>query len=47
MCVGCLEDKYPNFEVGVKCILTVFPYLLLCYYIMKTRCKQRSLVNVT
>ena len=21
-----LKDKYPNFEVGLKCILRVFPY---------------------
>ena len=27
------KDKYPNFEVGLKCILMVFPYLLLCSYI--------------
>ena len=47
MCLGCSEDKYPNFEVGLKCTLMVFPYLLLCSYIMKTRCKQITLVNVT
>ena len=28
-----LKDKYLNFEVGLKCILFVFPYLLLCSYI--------------
>ena len=28
-----LMDKYLNFEVGLKCILMVFPYLLLCSYI--------------
>ena len=28
-----LKDEYPNFEVGLKCILMVFPYLLLCSYI--------------
>ena len=28
-----LKDKYLNFEVGLKCILMVFPYLLLCSYI--------------
>ena len=28
-----LKDKYPNFEVGLKCILMVIPYLLLCSYI--------------
>ena len=28
-----LKDKYPNFEVGLKCILTVNPYLLVCSYI--------------
>ena len=28
-----LKDKYPNVEVGFKCILMVFPYLLLCSYI--------------
>ena len=28
-----LKDKYPNFEVGLKCILMVNPYLLLCSYI--------------
>ena len=28
-----LKDMYPNFEVGLKCILMVFPYLLLCSYI--------------
>ena len=27
------KDKYPNFEVGLKCLLMVFPYLLLCSYI--------------
>ena len=37
--VGCgltslLKDKYPNFEVGLKCILTVNPYLLVCSYII-------------
>ena len=26
-------DKYPNFEVGLKCTLMVFPYLLLYSYI--------------
>ena len=35
MCV--LKDKYPNFEVGLKCILTVNPYLLVCSYI---KCKS-------
>ena len=25
----CLKDKYPNFEVGLKCILMVNPYLLI------------------
>ena len=28
-----LKDEYPNFEVGLKCILMVFTYLLLCSYI--------------
>ena len=28
-----LKDKYPNFEVGLKCILTVNPYVLVCSYI--------------
>ena len=28
-----LKDKYPNFEVGLKCILTVNPYLIVCSYI--------------
>ena len=28
-----LKDKYPKFEVGLKCILMMFPYLLLCSYI--------------
>ena len=28
-----IKDKYPNFEVGLKCILIVNPYLLLCSYI--------------
>ena len=27
-----LKEKYPNFEVGLKCIIMVFPYLLLCSY---------------
>ena len=27
-----IKDKYPNFEVVLKCILMVFPYLLLCSY---------------
>ena len=27
------KDKCPNFEVGLKCILTVNPYLLVCSYI--------------
>ena len=27
-----LKDRYPYFEVGLKCILMVFPYLLLCSY---------------
>ena len=28
-----LKDKYPNFEVGLKCILMVNLYLLVCSYI--------------
>ena len=28
-----LKDKYPNFEVGLKCVLKVNPYLLVCSYI--------------
>ena len=28
-----LKDKYPNFEVGLKCILMVIPYLILYSYI--------------
>ena len=28
-----LKDKYPNFEVGLKCIIMVNPYLLVCSYI--------------
>ena len=28
-----LKDKYPNFEVELKCILMVNPYLLLSSYI--------------
>ena len=24
MCVSILKDKYPNFEVGLKCIIMVF-----------------------
>ena len=32
-CIFVLKDKYPNFEVGLKCILTVNPYLLVCSYI--------------
>ena len=31
--VVSFKDKYPNFEVGVKCILMVLSYLLLCSYI--------------
>ena len=31
--MSLLKDKYPNFEVGLKCILIVNPYLLLCSYI--------------
>ena len=31
--VRSLKDKYPNFKVGLKCILTVNPYLLVCSYI--------------
>ena len=27
-----LKDKYPNLEVGLKCILMVNPYLLACSY---------------
>ena len=27
-----LKDKYPNFEVGLRCILMVITYLLLCSY---------------
>ena len=23
------KDKYPNFEVGLKCILMVFPYFII------------------
>ena len=30
---GSLKDKYPNFEVGLKCMLMVNPYLLVCSYI--------------
>ena len=33
LCYWTLKDKYPNFEVGFKGILVVFPYLLLCSYI--------------
>ena len=33
-CTGyILKDKYPTFEVGLKCILTVNPYLRVCSYI--------------
>ena len=32
-CARHLKDKYPNFEVELKCILMVFPYLLLRSYI--------------
>ena len=35
-----LKDKYPNFEVGLKCVLNVNPYLLVCSYI-----KWKSDVN--
>ena len=28
-----LKDKYPNFEVGLKCILMVNPCLIVCSYI--------------
>ena len=28
-----LKDKYPNFEVGLKCILMANLYLLVCTYI--------------
>ena len=38
--IDLLKDKYPNFEVGLKCILTVNPYLLVCSYI-----KWKSDVN--
>ena len=31
--LSSLKDKYPNFEVGLKCFLMVFPYLLLCSYL--------------
>ena len=31
--LSTLKDKYPNFEVGLKCILMVNPYLLVCSYI--------------
>ena len=31
--ISKLKDKYPNFEVGLKCILMVNPYLLVCSYI--------------
>ena len=27
-----LKDKYHNFEVGIRCILMVNPYLLVCSY---------------
>ena len=32
LCVLLLKDKYPNFEVGLKCILMVNPYLILRSY---------------
>ena len=35
-----LKDKYPNFEVGLKCILMVNPYLFVCSYM-----KWKSDVN--
>ena len=35
-----LKDKYPNFEVGLKCIIMVNPNLLVCSYI-----KWKSDVN--
>ena len=28
----CLKDKYPNFEVGLKCIIMAFQYYLLYSY---------------
>ena len=31
--VAILKDKYPNFEVELKCIIMVNPYLLVCSYI--------------
>ena len=42
-----LKDKYPNFEMGLKRILMVFPYLRLRLILMKVRCEQRTLMNVT
>ena len=42
-----LKDKYPNFEVGLKCILMVFPYLLLCSYINENALTSKKLMNVT
>ena len=32
-----LKDKYPNFEVWLKCILTVNPYLLNCVFLYKMK----------
>ena len=43
-----LKDKYPNFEVGLKCIL-YGESILTCEFLykMKKRCKQITLMNVT
>ena len=40
-----LKDKYPNFEVDSKCILMVFPYLLLCSYILVNEIDCSAIVN--
>ena len=36
VCMG-VKGKYPNFEVGLKCILMVVLYLLLCSYLNENR----------
>ena len=40
-----LKDKYPYFEVGFKCILMVFSYILLCSYINENGDTVYAIVN--
>ena len=37
-----LKDNNPNFEVGLECILMMFPYLPLCSYINENALQSKN-----